>query len=245
MTVIGMQTSAPTAPCPPPFALRDAAPNELWCPEHRPADEATEPLILPQLLSLTEIDMLMNAAGPAYPPRKHHMLRGTTTGPAAVHDVRESEGHCKLFLHRGGHFQAEWPELSAKLMKAMCSQQGFPKADHAAKASELSLRCAEFHTYNAGGGLMARGHRDRGSVLTMAVLLSDPTACEGGEFITWVADGAQPVRHAMGRGDAILFHSEKTHNVANITSGVRHSLVLELWRLPQGRESANMFDRSR
>lgn len=229
----------------PPFRLRDASPGELWCPEHRPADEETEPLILPQLLSVEEVEMLFNTPGPAYPPRKHPLLRGTTTGPAAVHDVAEGEGHCKLFLHRGGHFQQQWPALCAKLTNAMCCQTGYPKATHSALSSELSLRCAEFHTYTAGGGLMVRGHRDRGSVLTMTVLLSDPTACEGGAFITWRNDGTEPVHHAMGRGDAILFHSEKTHNVATVTSGVRYSLVLELWRLPEGRDTENIFDRSR
>jgi len=52
----------------------------------------------------------------------------------------------------------------------------------------------------------------------------------GGEFFTWL-DG-EPNVHVMGRGDAILFHSEKVHNVRPITRGVRHSLVVELWLKP-------------
>ena len=44
--------------------------------------------------------------------------------------------------------------------------------------------------------------------------------------------------HEMARGDALLFDSEKAHNVSTLTRGVRHSLVLELWSGPQ-----NMHDR--
>ena len=38
--------------------------------------------------------------------------------------------------------------------------------------------------------------------------------------------------HYAERGDAIIFHSEKMHNVAPIESGVRHALVIELWLGP-------------
>ena len=93
---------------------------------------------------------------------------------------------------------------------------------------------AEYHSYAEGGGLLAPGHRDEGSALTMSVLLSEPQAqgggggFGGGEFITWDA-GAQPVAHTMRRGDAVLFHSCRAHNVAQVTHGLRQSLVIELW----------------
>ena len=63
----------------------------------------------------------------------------------------------------------------------------------------------------------------------MSVLLSDPEAdgVTGGQFVTW-ANG-EPVVHAMRGGDAVLFHSGKAHNVAVVTGGTRHSLVIELW----------------
>ena len=97
---------------------------------------------------------------------------------------------------------------------------------------------AEYHSYAEGGGLLAPGHRDEGSSLTMSVLLSEPQAPQaqggggggfgGGEFITWDG-GAQPVAHTMRRGDAVLFHSCRAHNVAQVTHGLRQSLVIELW----------------
>ena len=97
---------------------------------------------------------------------------------------------------------------------------------------------AEYHSYAEGGGLLAPGHRDEGSSLTMSVLLSEPQAPQaqggggggfgGGEFITWDG-GAQPVAHTMRRGDAVLFHSCRAHNVAQLKHGLRQSLVIELW----------------
>ena len=41
-----------------------------------------------------------------------------------------------------------------------------------------------------------------------------------------------------GRGDALLFHSEKRHNVTPVGDGGRSSLVIELWAAP-----ANVIDR--
>ena len=74
-------------------------------------------------------------------------------------------------------------------------------------------------------------HRDNGSALTLSCLLSDPDTTDGGDFITY-SDGI-PVAHTpMGRGDAILFCSEKLHNVSTVTRGVRQALVIELWNYP-------------
>ena len=219
------------------FRLRDPPPNALWTPEHRPKHEATAALVLPSVLSADEIEMLLHAAGPSYPPRTHKMLRGTNTGPAAVHDILLSDAHKLLFLHRGHHFEKTWPQLCERLVATMLSQPDFPCSGE--PADSLSIRCMELHTYTAGGGLLSPGHRDRGSVLSMAILLSDPDECKGGDFLTW-ADRQVPVRHPMRRGDAILFHSEKTHNVATVTSGVRISLVVELWT-----GAANEYDRNR
>ena len=81
--------------------------------------------------------------------------------------------------------------------------------------------------YRCGGALLDPDHRDDGSTLTLSVLLTDPGELEGGVFLTW-RDGA-PVYHELGRGDGVLFDSERVHNVSAVMAGVRHSLVVELW----------------
>lgn len=45
--------------------------------------------------------------------------------------------------------------------------------------------------------------------------------------------------HALKQGDAILFRSEKHHNVTTVREGKRQSLVIELWLGPE-----NTFDRN-
>ena len=68
-----------------------------------------------------------------------------------------------------------------------------------------------------------------GSVLTLSVLLSHSRDVKGGEFLTCGRQHREHVQHSVSRGDGILFHSEKMHNVAPLTKGIRHSLVIELW----------------
>ena len=41
--------------------------------------------------------------------------------------------------------------------------------------------------------------------------------------------------HELGCGDAVIFHSERVHNVSAVMGGVRHSLVIELWEGPDNR----------
>ena len=65
-------------------------------------------------------------------------------------------------------------------------------------------------------------------LLTLSALLTDPNLLEGGVFMTW--RGGQPVYHDdLEQGDAVVFHSERVHNVSAVMEGVRHSLVVELW----------------
>ena len=155
-------------------------------------------------------------------------LCDSLTGSA--HDVAFSDEHIALYLHHDGFLQREWPRLFAKLRAAMGQQPGVAHDP----AVPLDVRCAEYHSYAEGGGLLAPGHRDEGSTLTMSVLLSEGFG--GGEFVTW--SGARPVAHTLRRGDAVLFHSCRAHNVAQVTSGLRHSLVIELWA-----KAANVRDR--
>ena len=151
-----------------------------------------------------------------------------------------SRTHTVGFMHRDGEFLRGWPELGAKLVRGMQSH-GIEEwgAVVPSLRQPLHTRCIEYHRYETGGGLVCAGHRDAGSALTMAVLLSDPLedGVEGGVFVTYT--GGEPVAHEMARGDAILFRSEKCHNVTTVRKGLRSSLVVELWTQP----NHNTFDR--
>jgi len=210
------------------------------------AVEATAVLHLRDFLSNRDIQNVFEAAKAlCKADSKSAALPSGTNGAKAATsapDVQYGAAHVALNLHRAGHFQRSCPRLCAKITDAMRSQSSM----FITPQITLSIRCIEFHTYTAGDGLATRGHRDLGSVLTISVLLSDPHSVEGGTFMTCdrassshegLSDGVN-VPHAVSRGGAVLFHSEKMHNVAPVSKGVRHSLVIELWMQPE-----NKFDR--
>jgi hypothetical protein len=116
----------------------------------------------------------------------------------------------------------------------------------------LFVRSAEYHAYEAGGGVVDPNHKDTGSVLTVSVLLEAPcldgrdgkddevqtkanTTRSGGAFCTYrddsdsleIFDASPPLR----RGDAVVFPSEKRHGVTTLVGkgARRRSVVLELW----------------
>jgi hypothetical protein len=117
----------------------------------------------------------------------------------------------------------------------------------------LFVRSAEYHAYEAGGGVVDPNHKDTGSVLTVSVLLEAPCldgrdgkddelqtkantdTRSGGAFCTHRDDSdsleifkaSPPLR----RGDAVVFPSEKRHGVTTLVGkgARRRSVVLELW----------------
>ena len=136
--------------------------------------------------------------------------------PDAV--VSYGNAHEVRYLHRAAPRSSHLIERLIAAMRAseICGGSG----------GALHVRCVELHSYAVGGGLMERGHRDKGSVISLSALLTAPGG--GGAFTTWDADGGA-VEHALRPGDAVVFASERTHNVSLVTSGTRQTVVIELW----------------
>ena len=167
------------------------------------AAEATAPAILPGVLSDAEISEVLRLADGCPPD--------AVVSYGDAHEVR--------YLHRAAPRSSHLIERLIAAMRAseICGGSG----------GALHVRCVELHTYAVGGGLMERGHRDKGSAISLSALLTAPGG--GGAFTTWDADGAA-VEHALRPGDAVVFASEKTHNVSLVTSGTRQTVVIELWK---------------
>ena len=196
------------------------------------AGQRFEPLVLRSLLTAREIARLLSIR--------------EAVGARAKTFMDHCESHEVIFLHaadnQGAVQRSSCDRLIARIIRTM------RLADPRARLGDdgnghLTVRCCELHTYRAGGALMADDHRDTGSAITMSVLLSEPSEATGGQFLSWEAgaDGASAtaVEHPLGRGDAILFRSEDFHNVSQVHSGVRQSLVVELWT-----GEANSHDRN-
>ena len=98
--------------------------------------------------------------------------------------------------------------------------------------STVSVRVAEYHRYLVGGGLPARDHYDKGSLVTVGVILLP--AARGGLF-----QAVEPSRagrggvgskaYSMQVGDAVAFVSHKYHRVSAVAEGERKVLIVELW----------------
>ena len=138
--------------------------------------------------------------------------------------------HESLYLHADGYFARALPEVQRKVVAAI---RGFDPREKSHTSTPLGVRCIEWHVYRLGGGLTDPQHCDMGSTLTLSCLLSEPGSVEGGVFCTWDEESRAFAQHDdLKQGDAVVFHSELVHNVTAVTggtSGVRHSLVIEVW----------------
>ena len=177
--------------------------------------EAQDPVILQDLLTADDVSRLrkMRAALEAS-GRTPHMFRDATT----------ASNHAVCYLHYDGFAQRTEPELVERLLAAMrnSAPAAWPRSTR-----ELRVRCIELHTYKEGGGLFLPSHRDNDSVLTLSARVSEDGAFGGGRFVTY--DRGAPVAHRLDQGAAVLFPSEKLHNIERVSRGTRESLVIELW----------------
>lgn len=180
------------------------------------------------LLSAEEVDKLHAAAQLLAAKQRPHAYTNELIGsssdemPFGLRPQHES-----LFLHEDGFLMRHEPALCSRIVDAV-------RARHPGGEAPLGVRCIEYHTYRIGGALLDPEHRDMGSTLTMSCLLVSPEEVDGGVFLTWER-GRAVCHDDLQRGDAVIFHSERVHNVSAVMGGTRHSLVVELWEGPDNR----------
>ena len=140
------------------------------------------------------------------------------------------------FLNTRGAFEAELPELYARIRAAALAvdRQNWNVSDG---IEHINFRVAEYHTVRSQladgqmtrGGLHTKRHCDQGSLITIDILLTDPREIEGGVLQTLEADG-ELRSHEWEQGDALVFLSHKYHSVSTLTKGTRQVMVCELWQ---------------
>jgi len=176
--------------------------------------------------------------------KNRQVRRATSEAEAGRGEAREGAGHIAAAIdHPTPITNARSLEAATRLLEASAladihmtptellrvaltraeSEETRPTT-HADGVLELGVTCTSLPDL----GCLELGDESELDVAPPAV--AGAATFSGGEFFTWL-DG-EPNVHVMGRGDAILFHSEKVHNVRPITRGVRHSLVVELWLKP-------------
>jgi hypothetical protein len=124
--------------------------------------QGTQVVRMPQLFSLAEIDSIHAAAEKVRDACGKSAVewRGEKT---LVWDV--------LYMHSDGWFPKLLPELHAKLLRTMRAVD----REHWQMAGEqdtVNVRCAEYHCMLKGGSLRDPGHFDKGSLVTLDVMLA-------------------------------------------------------------------------
>ena len=177
--------------------------------------EAQNPVILRDLLTADDVAKLR---------RMRAALEASGRTPHMFRDATNASNHAVCYLHYDGFAQRSEPELMERLLAAMRAHapSAWPRSTR-----ELRVRCIELHTYKEGGGLFLPSHRDNDSVLTLSARVSEDGAFDKGRFVTY--DRGAPVAHRLDQGSAVLFPSEKLHNIERVETGTRESLVIELW----------------
>ncbi|KAL1495966.1 hypothetical protein AB1Y20_014607 [Prymnesium parvum] len=150
--------------------------------------------------------------------------------------IHSSYAHRVVHLHRGGEVQKEMPRLLERLLSRIYAEDA--QRWKLLLGRPVSVRSVELHTYRPGGSVADPQHRDSGSLLTLSVLLSEPSSYTGAKF-TYISVGSseEVVEPQLSCGDGVLFVSEKRHNVSTLETGVRHSFIIELWEGPATRHN--------
>lgn len=179
------------------------------------AAEAPAPVLCRDLLTADDVARLR---------RMRAALEASGKTPHLFRDSTQASNHAVCYLHFDGFAQQTEPELIERLLRAMRTNapDKWPRS-----TANLRVRCIELHTYGEGGGLFLPNHRDNDSVLTLSCRVSEDGAFFGGRFVTY--DRGAAVAHDPDPGSAVLFPSEKLHNIERVARGTRESLVIELW----------------
>ena len=142
--------------------------------------------------------------------------------------------HITRYLQEGDCFRTKFPKLRARVLAL--ARRANKENGWGLDMRSISVRVAELHNYRKGGALSEMDHYDKGSLVTVDVMLE--TSLRGGMFQTVEvpqeyaasAAGGGGARGAAGAGagvgvlrehnfdvgDALVFVSHKYHRVAPV-----------------------------
>jgi len=211
--------------------------------------EATSPVLLRAVLSAEDIQLIddvgrahLSAAGPN---------GGSVEESVSLFDLPHDEAGLSSVIEDAMHSMLEHRILHLHGIQGLTGDRGILQGIEDRLIStmraqdvwgilqgrEVNVRSFEYHVYGDGGSVLDPQHRDDGSLLTISVLLSPEDSFSGGEFRTW--ERGEPATHELHKGDAVLFVSEKRHNVSTVR-GDRRALIVELWEGPRNAKNRHL-----
>ena len=153
-------------------------------------------------------------------------LQPYTNVPDQDYNARGAWVHITRYLQEGDCFRTKFPKLRARVLAL--ARRANEENGWGLDMRSISVRVAELHNYRKGGALLEMDHYDKGSLVTVDVMLEPPV--RGGRFQTvevpqeyaaragaGAGAGAGVCReHDFDLGDALVFVSHKYHRVAPV-----------------------------
>eukprot|EP00931_Biecheleriopsis_adriatica_P078029 TRINITY_DN51504_c0_g1_i1.p1 TRINITY_DN51504_c0_g1~~TRINITY_DN51504_c0_g1_i1.p1 ORF type:complete len:393 (+),score=59.31 TRINITY_DN51504_c0_g1_i1:58-1236(+) len=213
----------------------------FFCSVHLHLAAAALPLapVLRSAVSSEDAQLIQQASKLAQDA--HHNAQGTEYVQHRVFGVGKNAtvGHSATFLHDHIHLVDDalldrLLTLAPKLME----KGGWLYTD------SLRVRCVEVIVYDGGEHSDANTgwHTDGASMLTIAAMLSNKAAYQGGSINLRSEDGLHLEQHELDAGDAIAWRGWTDHQVEPVTAGRREVLVIELWTGADARISTHPRD---
>lgn len=143
-------------------------------------------------------------------------------------------GHTVTYVHDHIHLVD-----SALLDRLLALAPGLVEKGGWLHVDSLRVRCVEVIQYEGGKESEQNigWHTDGATLLTIAAMLSNKTAYEGGRINLRSEDGMRSEQHELDAGDIIAWRGWTDHQVQAVTAGRREVLVLEVWAGDDVRES--------
>jgi len=148
-----------------------------------------------------------------------------TWGLLCQDPVDESAVRLPSAAHPCRHSDFSWEEW--RDVERRCEEEG------------CHVRCVEFHEQRPEWPAaqipmqFQKWKQELDSLVTVELVLSEQGTFEGGGFQSLEPGNVIKTNYPLNRGDALVYVSHKYHRRAPLKSGVRRSLVIELWRGPE------------
>lgn len=196
--------------------------------------QQTEAVLLPNIVTPQEASQLHALAG-RIPSGGRVWSGGGTPVVEAKLGCEIRSHHSKLwevlFLQSYGAIHSTMPEFLQKITEEVISLDGSYEWGFNLKEGNFNLRVCEYHCQVAPSEALADiYHYDQDSLVTVDIMLSDPSNdFSGAEIQTLEQDGSL-LTHNVEQYDALCFLSHKYHSVTPLRKGRRVVCVLEFWR---------------
>ena len=194
--------------------------------------QTTQAILLPGLVTAEEADILHRMAGRT--ARGGRDWSGSTGHSYKLGcEIRSQQSKLweVLFLQSQGAVSSLLPNFIERVTEQVINLDITQQWGFQLSKGNFCLRVCEYHSQVAPSeALPDIHHYDQDSLVTVDVMLSDPSTDFTGAQIQTLESSGKLCSHTVQQYDALCFVSHKYHSVTPLQSGRRVVCVLEFWR---------------